>query len=58
MQELQCCFSKNNHKNGGVMENEVENDGIIYQRYWITLKRVMQMEEIKAMIYWKAHLKI
>lgn len=26
-------------KNGGVMENEVENDGIIYQRYWITLKK-------------------
>ena len=26
-------------KNGGVMENEVEKDGIIYQRYWITLKK-------------------
>lgn len=26
-------------KNGGVLENEIERDGIIYQRYWITLKK-------------------
>ena len=25
-------------KNGGILENEVEDDGIIIQRYWITLK--------------------
>lgn len=26
-------------KNGGVLENELPKDGIIYQRYWITLKK-------------------
>ena len=25
-------------KNGGILENEIEHDGVINQRYWITLK--------------------
>ena len=24
--------------NGGVLENEVENDGVVEQRYWIELR--------------------
>lgn len=38
-------------KNGGKLENEVIEDNKIVQRYWITLKRDMQMVEIKLTIY-------
>ena len=38
-----CCDKENTgsaksiQKNGGVLENEIEKDGTIEQRYWISL---------------------
>ena len=37
MRQKQHCLCQNHSKNGGILENGIESEGKIEQRYWITL---------------------